>query len=157
MQTATASEQMIEQQVRAWEVLEATGLPLAHWQNLKGKPVLENSRLARFVLDVPRTELRERIEARFEAMLAEGVLKEAAGLEGVDPSLPAAKILGLRELRGLASGRLGEAEAVRLAVTATRQFAKRQDTWFRSRMADWIRLPAQDFGNIVPNMMPHVS
>jgi tRNA dimethylallyltransferase len=142
--------------LRAYEVLEATGLSLAHWQTRLGKPVLEGLRLAKFVLDVPRAELRERIEARFRAMLAEGAPREAAALKGLNPALPAAKILGLRELWAVASGQLEEAEATRLAVTATRQFAKRQTTWFRHRMADWTRLDSQGFSNILPAMLAEV-
>jgi tRNA dimethylallyltransferase len=125
--------------LRAWEVLEATGLPLSHWQKQAGKPVLEGLRLSRLVLDPPRPLLRERIATRFEAMLAEGAMEEAEALRGLDASLPAAKILGLRELLALADGRIGQEEAIFLAVTATRQFAKRQVTWFRHRMADWPR------------------
>jgi len=142
--------------LRAYEVLEATSLPLALWQTRMGKPVLDGLRVAKFVLDVPRPELRERIETRFKAMLADGAQKEAAALKGLEPALPAAKILGLRELRGLAAGEIEQAEAFRLAVTATRQFAKRQSTWFRNRMADWNWLPAQQSGNILPAMIAQV-
>jgi len=142
--------------LRAYEVLEATGLPLAHWQTRVGKPVLDGLRLAKIVLDLPRPELRERIDTRFKAMLEDGAQKEAAALKGLDPSLPAAKILGLRELWGLAAGELTEEEVVRLAVTATRQFAKRQTTWFRNRMVEWNWLPAQRSGNILPSILAEV-
>jgi len=128
--------------LRAYEVFEATGRPLAHWQEAKGKPVLGDLPVAKFVLDLPRPELRARIETRFRAMLDEGALEEAAALEGLDPALPAAKILGLRELLALKHGKLGKEEAIRNAVTATRQFAKRQSTWFRNRMADWSWVPS---------------
>jgi tRNA dimethylallyltransferase len=142
--------------LRAYEVLEATGLPLAHWQTRMGKPVLDGLRVAKIVLDVPRPELRERIETRFKAMLADGAQKDAVALKGLDPALPAAKILGLRELWALAAGELEQTEAVRLAVTATRQFAKRQSTWFRNRMTDWNWLPAQYSGNILPAILAEV-
>jgi len=127
--------------LRAYEVFAATGRPLAHWQEVKGRPVLEGMPVARFVLDLPRPELRARIDTRFRAMLDEGALEEAAALEVLDPALPAAKILGLRELWALRSGKLGREEAIQSAVTATRQFAKRQSTWFRNRMADWNWVP----------------
>ncbi len=130
--------------LRAYEVFEATGRPLAHWQKTKGRPVLEGLPVARFVIDLPRPELRARIDARFRVMLDEGALEEAAALEGLDPALPAAKILGLRELWALRSGKLGREEAIRSAVTATRQFAKRQSTWFRNRMADWTWVSPND-------------
>ena len=123
--------------LRAWEVFEATGRPLIRWQEEKGKPLLAGLRLAKFVIDVPRAELRGRIETRFKAMLASCAMEEAARLDGLDPALPAAKILGLRDLWALRDGTMTEDEAVTAAVTATRQFAKRQSTWFRNRMPDW--------------------
>lgn len=143
--------------LRAYEVFEATGRPLLHWQTHKGLPALDGMRVAKFVLDVPRPELRARVLTRFEAMLAHGALEEAASLEGLDPALPAAKILGLRELLALRAGRLSRKAAVEGAVTATRQFAKRQMTWFRNRMGDWNWLESQDSGNILPSMISKLS
>ena len=138
--------------LRAYEVFEATGRPLASWQREAGVPVLKNLRLAKFVLDLPRPLLRERIEARFLAMLAAGACAEAAALKGLDPTLPAAKLLGLRQLWALDDGVIGEADAVAAAVTATRQFAKRQSTWFRHRMTDWSWIEVDDLGNFISNM-----
>jgi tRNA dimethylallyltransferase len=140
--------------LRAYEVFEATGKPLAHWQKDIGKPVLDGLRVAKFVLDIPRPELRARIETRFKAMMAGGAMEEAAELEGLDPALPAAKILGLRELQALRRREIPEAQAVEAAVTATRQFAKRQTTWFRHRMADWHRLDATETAGIVAKIRP---
>jgi len=138
--------------LRAYEVFEATGRSLTSWQREAGVPVLKGVRLARFVLDLPRPLLRERIETRFRAMLAAGARAEAAALKGLDPTLPAAKILGLRQLWALNDGLLTEADAVAAAVTATRQFAKRQITWFRHRMAGWHWVAFTDFSNIIAIM-----
>jgi tRNA dimethylallyltransferase len=124
--------------LRAYEVFEATGRPLAQWQNTPAEPVLKTKDIAAFVLDPPRAELRARIAARFEKMVTGGGLEEARALEGLDPALPAAKLLGLRPLQALAAGTLTEAEALDTAITATRQFAKRQMTWFRHRMPHYI-------------------
>jgi tRNA dimethylallyltransferase len=142
--------------LRAYEVFEATGRPLSDWQTQKGKPVLEGLKVAKFVLDLPRPKLRERIDTRFRAMLEAGAMEEAVALEGLDPALPAAKILGLRELWALRAGDMSRDAAIQGAVTATRQFAKRQMTWFRNRMKDWIWLDSQDFGNILPNMLEYL-
>jgi tRNA dimethylallyltransferase len=68
----------------------------------------------------------------------QGGLEEARGLDGLDPALPAAKLLGLRPLIALAEGQASREAAILQAVTATRQFAKRQMTWFRHRMADYV-------------------
>jgi tRNA dimethylallyltransferase len=136
--------------IRAYEVLEATGQPLRYWQTQSGEPLLRGLNLARFVLDVPRTELRDRIENRFTQMVEAGAMEEALDMRDLDPLLPAAKIIGRRELIAAHDGRLTLDGAKNLAVTATRQFAKRQDTWFRNRMADWIRLDAtQPVSNII--------
>jgi tRNA dimethylallyltransferase len=141
--------------LRAYEVFAATGRPLARWQREMGKPMLEGTRIRKFVLDLPRPELRARIETRFCAMLDEGALEEAAALSGLDRALPAAKILGLRELQALQAGQLGREEAIQSAVTATRQFAKRQTTWFRNRMADWTWLDSR--GDTLSPMMAAIS
>jgi tRNA dimethylallyltransferase len=124
--------------LRAYEVFEATGTSLAEWQDRPAAPLLDKSRIAGFVLDMPRATLRARIAARFETMLEQGGLEEAQGLGELDPGLPAAKLLGLRPLQALAAGRLARAEALDGAITATRQFAKRQMTWFRHRMPHYI-------------------
>ncbi len=138
--------------LRAWEVLQATGRPLASWQREAGTPVLAGLKLARFVLDLERFALRERIKNRFLHMLETGALEEALVLKSLDPTLPAAKILGLRELLALQSGKLDRDDAITLGVTATRQFAKRQVTWFRHRMADWNWISADEGSNIMSNM-----
>jgi tRNA dimethylallyltransferase len=124
--------------LRAFEVFEATGRPLAEWQSGPAAPVLRDKKIAAFVLDPPRDELRARIATRFEAMLEQGGLEEARKLAGLDPALPAAKLLGLRPLQALGCGTLSRAEALDAAITGTRQFAKRQMTWFRHRMPHYI-------------------
>ena len=124
--------------LRAYEVFETTGRPLAEWQDTPAEPVLKAARLAAFVLDPPRDVRRARIAQRFETMLDAGALDEARALEGLDPSLPAAKLLGLRPLQALARGTLTRGEALDGAIIATRQFAKRQMTWFRHRMPHYI-------------------
>ncbi len=134
--------------LRAWEVLEATGRPLAEWQRAPAEPVLKDLRLARLLLDPPRDALRAAIAARFETMVEAGGLEEARALEGLDPALPAAKLLGLRPLQALARGEVSRAQALAEAVTATRQFAKRQMTWFRGRMGHYRRYDPQ-ISNII--------
>ncbi|HEY2009664.1 MAG TPA: tRNA (adenosine(37)-N6)-dimethylallyltransferase MiaA [Rhizomicrobium sp.] len=124
--------------LRAYEVFESTGRPLAEWQYAPGEPVLKDARLAAFVLDPAREVRRARIAERFEKMLDAGGLEEARTLEGLDGGLPAAKLLGLRPLQALAKGTLTRGEALDAAITATRQFAKRQMTWFRHRMPHYI-------------------
>lgn len=136
--------------LRAWEVIEATGRPLAAWQREPAEPILGGMQLARILLDPPREKLRAAIVARFETMLEQG-LAEARALEGLDPSLPAAKLLGLRPLQALARGETSRQAAISEAVTATRQFAKRQMTWFRGRMTQYRRYDP-GISNIISEM-----
>ncbi len=142
-----------QRMLRAWEVLEASGKSLSFWQQNEGRPVLDGLTLARFVLDVPRETIRARIEARFRDMLAAGAMEEALALEHLDPDLPAARIIGRRELLALHDGALDEAGAIERAVIATRQYAKRQDTWFRNQLTDWARIDGADGRNIVAEML----
>lgn len=143
--------------LRAMEVLEATGEPLSYWQTKAGKPVLEGLRLVRFVLSPPRPVLHARIEARFDRMLEEGAMEESAALEGLEPSLPATKILGLRELQAVRAGNMELATAATLAKTATRQYAKRQVTWFRHRMAGWHWLEGANMSNIISEILARLA
>ena len=142
--------------LRAYEVFEATGIPLADWQQSPAEPILKNLRLGKFILDLPRPQLRARIAARFEAMVEEGGLAEALALKDLDPALPAAKLLGLRPLIALAEGRLTKDAALEQAIIATRQFAKRQSTWFRNRMADYVWFNPID-SNIVAEMQHNIA
>jgi tRNA dimethylallyltransferase len=123
--------------LRAWEVIEATGKPLSHWHTQTGKPVLEGMRLTKFVLTPDRAELHRRIDARFLTMMEQGAVEEAVALSRLDLSPSAAKILGLRDLLAAQAGEISRGEAVARAQAATRQYAKRQLTWFRHRMTDW--------------------
>lgn len=144
--------------LRAYEVFEASGHPLSVWQKAEPLPgPLSGLRCARFVLAPDRAELHRRIDRRFEAMIAAGALDEAAALAGIDPARPAAKILGLRELSAVRAGTLALPEAIAAAQAASRQYAKRQLTWFRHRMADWTWSDAADPRNFITEILPHVA
>ncbi|WP_261315442.1 tRNA (adenosine(37)-N6)-dimethylallyltransferase MiaA [Pseudooceanicola nitratireducens] len=123
---------------RAWEVWRSTGRPLAAWQDDTPPPALPAFEAETIVVDAPKDWLTPRIEARFDLMLEQGALEEArANLEGWDPALPSSKAIGAPELIAHLRGELTLDEARDRATIATRQFAKRQRTWFRARMKDW--------------------
>ena len=124
---------------RALAVLKATGRSLASFQDALHEPLLAGWEIERLVLNPPREVLRQRIADRFEAMLGQGAVEEVEALlkRGLDPSLPIMKAIGVPEISDWLAGRLSREAMVERAVTATRQYAKRQRTWFRSRMADW--------------------
>jgi tRNA dimethylallyltransferase len=129
--------------------LEATGRPLSAWQDSRGRSVLGEYRLARFVMSPPREVLLERINDRLEAMPERDVLDEVRGLAGLDPSLPAAKALGVPQFARHLSGDSDFSQALAEVQVATRQYAKRQLTWFRNRMKDWKWLQDSSISNLI--------
>lgn len=130
--------------VRALELIEATGRPLAELRRNAGQPLLAAEGVAKLVLAPDRAVLRARIADRFDAMLADGALNEALAFRerGADAMQGlAAQAIGLRELLDHADGHLSAALACERAVTRTRQYAKRQETWFRNQFGPaWHRL-----------------
>lgn len=123
---------------RAWEVRQATGRGLASFQDDTPAPALPLERAETALLEADRDRLSERIERRFDEMLAHGALDEAErNLDGWNPSLPSAKAIGARELVSHLRGEISLEEARQRALAATRRHAKRQRTWFRARMRGW--------------------
>lgn len=129
---------------RAWEVLRATGRGLAAWQAATPPPLLPLAQVEPVVLRPEVAWLDARIAARFEAMLAGGALEEVrAEWPRWQPALPSAKAIGAPELIAYLRGETTLYEAKLAAILASRRYAKRQRTWFRSRMGDWreVALP----------------
>ncbi|MBV0911978.1 tRNA (adenosine(37)-N6)-dimethylallyltransferase MiaA [Anianabacter salinae] len=129
---------------RAWEVLRSTGRPIWAWQDDTPPPLLPLDKAEALVLDAVRDWLNDRIADRFERMLAGGALDEARANRATwRPDLPSAKAIGAAELMAHLDGRLSRADTSAAGKIATRQFAKRQRTWFRSNMRQWraIALP----------------
>lgn len=126
---------------RAWEVWRATGRALSAWQDDTPAPLLPPEASERLVFDAPKEWLTPRIEQRFDLMLDCGALDEArANFAGWDPALPSSKAIGAPELIAHLRGEMTLDAARDAATVATRQFAKRQRTWFRSRMAEWSHI-----------------
>ncbi len=134
---------------RAWEVQALTGRGIAEWQDATPPPLLPHAAAHCFLLEAPRDWLASRIAARFDQMLAAGVLEEARdNLATWDPALPSAKAIGAPELIAHLRGETSLAAAREATITATRQYAKRQRTWFRARMRDWERLDAREITHV---------
>ncbi|MEQ3709982.1 MAG: tRNA (adenosine(37)-N6)-dimethylallyltransferase MiaA [Tateyamaria sp.] len=129
---------------RAWEVQQATGRSLADWQNDTAPPVLARDAFSGIVLDSPKEWLTPRIETRFDQMLRGGALGEARAMQDrFDPVLPSCRAIGVKEALGVLNGSFAHEQAVSSATIATRQYAKRQRTWFRARMGGWHWVAAQ--------------
>lgn len=123
---------------RAWEVLRATGRGLAEWQAAGGHPLLPLAQAEALRIDADRDWLAQRIDCRFSNMITEGALEEAGAILPVwDPAAPWAKAIGAAELVAHHLGKMSLADAISAGQLATRQYAKRQRTWLRSRMRGW--------------------
>ena len=123
---------------RAWEVERATGRSLAAWQADTPPPLMALESAQALVLDAPKDWLDPRIARRFDLMLDQGALDEVAAMRARhDPALPAFRAIGVPELMDHVTGRITLTEARERAIVATRQYAKRQRTWFRARMRRW--------------------
>lgn len=127
--------------VRALTVVETTGRPLTAWQ-ADTRPPLAPGAWTGAVLEPPRDALYARCDARLDAMLETGVLDEVAALaaRGLTEDRPALKAVGYRELAAHVVEGTPLARAVLDAKQATRNYAKRQLTWFRNQTPDWPRL-----------------
>jgi tRNA dimethylallyltransferase len=137
-----------QRHVRAWEVWQATGRPLSAWQEDEGTPV--PWRFASLLLGPERGWLRARIERRFDAMLAGGVPAEVRAVfdRHPDPAWPGLKAHGAPELFRHFRGELSLAEARQIGIDHTRQYAKRQMTWFRNQMTPDLVLDPEVDGNL---------
>jgi tRNA dimethylallyltransferase len=123
--------------VRALEVLEATGRPLAAWQGNRQPPLLPLAQVYPIALTLERAELYRRCDDRFDAMLAGGALDEARAVAalGLDPGLSAMRAVGLPPLISHVRGEVTLEVAADAAKTATRNYAKRQVTWMRGNFS----------------------
>ncbi|RUT82362.1 MULTISPECIES: tRNA (adenosine(37)-N6)-dimethylallyltransferase MiaA [unclassified Mesorhizobium] len=128
--------------VRALEVLDASGRSILEWQAERGQPLIDRESARFFVIEPDRAALVARIDKRFDQMLDKGALDEVKRLAalGLDPELPAMKAIGVRELQAAMAGEIGFPEAIERAKIATRQYSKRQTTWFRNQLGpEWLR------------------
>lgn len=133
----------LQRLTRALEVVLSSGRTLASWQADKpGAPVLEPGTFASVVLAPPRAWLHARIAQRARMMLVPEGVEEVRSLLALDlpDTLPAMRAIGIREISAWAAGHLELEEAGQQLVVATRQYAKRQETFFRGQLGDWMRL-----------------
>jgi len=135
--------------IRALEVWELTGRPISSWQTQWNRVASGEWRVASedplhsplatrhsplcLCLDLPRAELYARIDARVERMIAEGLVDEVRALRQLERPLSreAAQALGYKEMFDFLDGQAGLEETVRRIQTRSRNFAKRQLSWFR--------------------------
>ena len=133
---------------RALEVVRSTGRPLGEWQAELSGGIGQAVALHTAVLLPPRDWLYERCDRRFALMLERGALDEVQRLlaRELDPDLPVMRAIGVPELAALQAGELSHDAAIERGAQATRNYAKRQFTWFRNQSPpDWRRIEAKDY------------
>ncbi len=127
---------------RALEVVRSTGQPLDHWQRHKTGGIADRIKLHPLVMLPPREWLYRRCDARFEEMIERGAKEEVARLlaRNLPANLPVMRAIGVAEIAAWLAGDIGRKVAVERAQIATRQYAKRQYTWFRNQSPpEWPR------------------
>jgi len=118
---------------RALEIIRSTGRPMVEWQEAREGGIGGSVSLHPLVLLPPREELYERCDKRFALMLETGAVEEVEVLltRRLDPVLPVMRAIGVREIADWLQGRITREAALERGMQATRNYAKRQYTWFR--------------------------
>lgn len=128
---------------RALEVVLSTGRTLGDWQREAAtRPLVRRQEARALVVAPARADLHARIDRRFEQMMAMGALDEVATLLGLGlpPGVGVMKAIGIKPLSRALHAEIPVEQAVDEAKAETRQYAKRQETWFRNQMPDWERV-----------------
>ena len=127
---------------RAWAVAQHTGRALSDW-TADTTPLLAPGSWTGLVIEPEREALYANCDLRVAQMVEAGALDEVRALvaRGLDPALPAMKAVGVREFAAHLAGETTLAAAVEATRQATRNYAKRQLTWFRNQTPGWVRTP----------------
>ncbi|TCA95725.1 tRNA (adenosine(37)-N6)-dimethylallyltransferase MiaA [Rhizobium leguminosarum bv. viciae] len=129
--------------VRALEVMKATGRSIADFQGRSGPEVIDATQARKIVVLPDRAVLHRRINGRFEKMLQQGAEEEVRALLALalPAEAPVMKAIGVSQITAMVRGEMTRGEVLEKGAAATRQYAKRQMTWFRNQMDDsWERL-----------------
>ena len=120
---------------RALEVIRHTGRSITDWRAEKEGGIAENIELRPLILLPPRPWLHERCDRRFEMMMEQGALEEVKALLQMDlpEDAPVMRAIGVPEIAAMLAGEITREEAIARGQAATRQYAKRQYTWFRNQ------------------------
>ena len=130
---------------RALEVVLSTGRTLGEWQSERSGGIAQDVRLRPLILLPPRAWLYARCDARFVAMIENGAIEEVQVLldRRLDASLPVMRAIGVREIAAFLAGEIDREALVERGSQATRNYAKRQYTWFAHQPPpDWPRFTA---------------
>ncbi len=144
--TETAGRLMVgdgQRIVRALEVVEATGKSISTFQSASGPAVIDPERAEKIVVLPDRAVLAARIDRRFGLMLKAGAVDEVKALlaQNLSQAMPVMKAIGVPQITAMLAGEMREADVIERGAAATRQYAKRQMTWFRNQLDEsWFRI-----------------
>ena len=123
---------------RAWEVLRSTGRGLNSWHRETPEPTLDINKCKAILIDGEVSLINDRINKRFDQMIEQGLIHEAEkNLATWNKMNPSSKAIGAKELIDYLNNKISIDELREQILVATRQYAKRQRTWFRSKMRSW--------------------
>ena len=123
---------------RAWEVLRSTGRGLNSWHRETPEPTLDINKCKAILIDGEVSLINDRINKRFDQMIEQGLIQEAKNnLVTWNKMNPSSKAIGAQELIDYLNNKISIDELREQILIATRQYAKRQRTWFRSKMKSW--------------------
>jgi tRNA dimethylallyltransferase len=142
---------------RAYEVWAATGKPFSSFLNAPRSGPPEGYSYIPIVLAPDRAWLYDRINQRFSQMVETGALEEIAAFADLLPQLPKdaplRKAVGVPELLSYHQGEIGLREAITLAQAASRQYAKRQTTWFKHQLSQALTVNPQEYDQAMQEIL----
>ena len=147
-----------QRSIRAYEVKKFTKKSIYEWYKLT-KSEFKKFQIFKIFIDVPREKLLKNISNRAEQMFRNDCVKEVKYFLdlNIDSSLPANKIIGVKEIKDLLSGALGLPQVKEAINIKTRQYAKRQVTWARGHMSDWNKLYSNSFSSLLKKILKVIS
>ena len=125
---------------RVWEVLKATDRSISYWQSKNKNPLITNSKPLLLLVQIEKDSLVKKISSRVDNMLDRGVIREVEKVYKTcwDINLPFSKAIGAQDIVNHLNGDICFEQLTQNIKLKTRQFAKRQRTWHRNYMKNWI-------------------
>ena len=139
-----------QRSIRAFEIKTHTKISMYDWLN-KTKPIFKESVFLKFYVNFERSKLIKRIQKRTENMIKKGAIQEVIKFNKLrikkDKSIN--KVIGIDELTKYLNNQIKLKQAKELITIKTRQYAKKQTTWARSRMIEWTKIEPQQLSSTI--------
>ena len=139
-----------QRSIRAFEIKTHTKISMYDWLN-KTEPIFNKRAFIKFYLNFERSKLIKRIQKRTENMIKKGAIQEVIKFNKLrikkDKSIN--KVIGIDELTKYLNNQIKLKQAKELIVIKTRQYAKKQTTWARSRMIEWTKIEPQQLSSTI--------